>query len=317
MIKKLELRSLIKQFDRKLSEIIQEDLSIIKDVKKYVIQSGGKRIRPVTHYFITRLLNYRGEHWLDIGTIAELIHATSLLHDDVVDGASMRRGKPTVGNQYGNKTAILVGDYLLACGIERLNKFQNPKLMDSFTKVIKDLSVGELVQMEWEKNSQITRKIYDRIIYGKTASLFGAVCETAGILSDLSLKKVNDLHNFGIILGKIFQIKDDYIDYFEDEANSGKSKYKDFFNGLFTHPIILLKEKANKKENQEINHIFSLEDRTSSISKILEYMDKYQIQQLILNDLQEDSNQLIQFLSQFDDSTYRKMMIERIEGLVK
>lgn len=143
--------SLIRKFDKKLETIIREDLKILSEIKTYTIQSGGKRIRPILHYCLCQLLGYSGKHWLDVGAIAELIHAASLLHDDVVDEAETRRGLQSVGSKFGNKTAILAGDYLLACGIDHLNGLGYPELMEVFTQVIKDLSVSELIQMEWEK----------------------------------------------------------------------------------------------------------------------------------------------------------------------
>jgi octaprenyl-diphosphate synthase len=246
----LEVTRYIKIFDSKLDEIIHEDLPILKDIKKHVIKSGGKRIRPLTHVFLSQLLGYKGKLWQDVGAIAELIHSASLLHDDVVDGAELRRGEPTIGKLHGNKTAILAGDYLLASGIEHLNRLGSPELMSAFTSVIRDLSVGELIQMEWEKNPKITIKIYDKIIYGKTSSLFGAVSQTAGIIAGVSNPKIKDLHTFGVTMGNLFQKKDDYIDYFESQDKSGKARFKDFSNGLFTHPIILLMENSNKSQQK-------------------------------------------------------------------
>ncbi len=314
----LEVTRYIKTFDSKLDEIIHEDLPLLKDIKKHVIRSGGKRIRPLTHVFLSQLLGYKGKLWQDVGAIAELIHSASLLHDDVVDGALLRRGEPTIGKLHGNKTAILAGDYLLACGIEHLNRLNNPMLMDSFTRVIRDLSVGELIQMEWEKNPKITQKIYDTIIYGKTSSLFGAVAQTAGIISGVSNSKLKDLHTFGITMGNLFQKKDDYIDYFESQDKSGKGRFKDFSNGLFTHPIIILMENSSKSHQKEIIQILSLNQKgKTEEQRILSLLEEYKIQSLIQESLQKDTQILIQFLGQFSDNKIKKLMIERIEGIVK
>lgn len=315
---KIEVPLIIKQFNKKLNAIIKEDLPILEDIKEKVIESGGKRIRPLTHYFLTQLLDYKGKEWLDVGTIAELIHAASLLHDDVIDGADLRRGKPTIGKLYGNKTAILAGDYLLACGIDHLNSLNNPQLMSAYTSVIRDLSVGELIQMQWEKNSNITMKEYNQIIYGKTASLFGAVGLTAGILSEVNENKKKQLHKFGVNMGMLFQIKDDYIDYFQSSENSGKTQMKDFINGLYTYPLIVLKEKANKKEISEMKNILSLSERRSSeIEKISELLNKYSIQKEILFQLKNLSEELLSFLNAFPESSIQKIMIEKIKELVE
>ena len=315
---KLEIPFLIKEFNKKLDQIIKEDLTILEDIKEKVIESGGKRIRPLTHYFFSELLGYKGKEWLDVGSIAELIHAASLLHDDVIDGAELRRGKPTIGKLYGNKTAILAGDYLLACGIDHLNGLQNPELMSAFTTVIRDLSVGELIQMQWEKNPKISIKEYNKIIYGKTASLFGAVCQTAGILAKSNIEKQNALNQFGVDMGMMFQIKDDYIDYFQSSENSGKVQMKDFLNGLFTYPVILLKEKLNKTETKEVVEIFSKPKRgLPDISRIHELMYGYEIKKDCLSNLQKLADSLINFLNQFPNGKIKDLMSEKILELVK
>jgi octaprenyl-diphosphate synthase len=159
MKSKIKIQSVLSKFDKNLDSIIHEDIPILKKIKKQVITSGGKRIRPFSHYLFCQFLNVKDVSWLDVGSVAELIHAASLLHDDVVDNAPIRRGKPTIGASFGNKTAILAGDYLLACGISRLNSLGNPELMEIFSQVLRDLSVSELLQMEWEKNPKFAQNL--------------------------------------------------------------------------------------------------------------------------------------------------------------
>lgn len=317
-ISSLELKKLTAKFDSKLKEIISEDLPILKKIKKHVIESGGKRIRPLTHYFLSQMLGYNGSAWVDIGSIAELIHGASLLHDDVVDGAELRRGVPTVGKLYGNKQAILAGDYLLACGIDHLNRFKNPELMSAFTSVIRDLSVGELIQMEWEKSPKITRKIYEKVIYGKTASLFGAAALTAGILAETSGRQKEILKEFGINMGMLFQMKDDYIDYFEKKDKSGKIPLKDFQNGLYTYPVILLLEKIPKKEQNVVHELISKKEKKAEDDKrILNLMNEHRIENESLESMKGTAVKLVNFLRSFPESKIRELMITRIEELVE
>ncbi|MCX7997709.1 MAG: polyprenyl synthetase family protein [Leptospiraceae bacterium] len=313
MPSKVEISLLIRKFDNKLDEIIHEDLPILKKIKAHVIESGGKRIRPLTHYFLAVLNGYKGKNSIDIGAIAELIHAASLLHDDVVDAAELRRGKPTIGKLYGNKVAILAGDYLLACGIEHLNKFHDPRLMDSFTRVIRSLAVGELLQMQWEKNPKITMEIYKKIIFGKTASLFGAVAETAGILCNLETKQIQALYEFGVSLGEVFQIKDDYIDYFEAKDKTGKTPLKDFHNSLFTYPAILLLQKCSPSERKSISFLIQKPDKSSlEGQEILKWMEEKKIQAEIQEEIQKYKSFLLNFLQQYPKNSYRKLMEEKI-----
>ncbi|MBW0435258.1 geranylgeranyl pyrophosphate synthase [Leptospira yasudae] len=310
--------SLVRKFDKKLEAIIREDLKILAEIKSYTIKSGGKRIRPILHYCLCQLLGYPGKHWLDVGAIAELIHAASLLHDDVVDEAETRRGLQSVGSKFGNKTAILAGDYLLACGIDHLNGLGYPELMDIFTQVIKDLSVSELIQMEWEKNPKITLEIYNRVVYGKTASLFGAVSASAGVLSEKNEKEKKKLRQFGIDLGSFFQKKDDAIDYFTPASKSGKVPLKDFYNGLYTYPILLLLEKADKNDKKLIHSLFAKEERSQGDGVvILSLLSRYQIREQMDAEFQAIADNLMKFLNSFEESSIRNLLKEQILKLLE
>ncbi|BDA80000.1 geranylgeranyl pyrophosphate synthase [Leptospira kobayashii] len=312
----LSLSKIISRVDKNLYSIIGEDLSVLKKIKSFVIESGGKRIRPLTHYLFCELVGYKGKDWVDVGAVAELIHAASLLHDDVVDHALVRRGKPTVGAKFGNKTAILAGDFLLACGIQRLNSLENPRLMTLFSAVLRDLSVSELIQMEWEKNPKITLKIYDSIIYGKTASLFGACTESAGVLAKRSEKENILLSDFGVRLGKLFQKKDDCLDYFTNTKDSGKEFLKDFKNGLFTYPVLVLREKANGKEKKEIHSLFAKEERTSADDeKILSMLSDKQIKRILDDEFEKEKSYFLKFLSGYSNSEAKSLLIAQIEKL--
>ncbi|MBM9577790.1 polyprenyl synthetase family protein [Leptospira sp. 201903070] len=310
--------SLVRKFDKKLEAIIREDLKILAEIKTYTIRSGGKRIRPILHYCLCQLLGYSGKYWLDVGAIAELIHSASLLHDDVVDEAETRRGLQSVGSKFGNKTAILAGDYLLACGIDHLNGLGYPELMDIFTQVIKDLSVSELIQMEWEKNPKITLEIYNRVVYGKTASLFGAVTAAAGVLSEKQEKEKKKLRQFGIDLGSFFQKKDDAIDYFSPASKSGKVPLKDFYNGLYTYPILLLLEKAEKNDKKLIHSLFAKSERSQGDGiVILSLLSRYQIREKMDEEFQSIAENLMKFLNGFEESGIRNLLKDQILKLLE
>ncbi|MCG6147876.1 polyprenyl synthetase family protein [Leptospira levettii] len=316
MKSKVNIQSILSKFDKNIDNIIHEDIPILKKIKKQVITSGGKRIRPFAHYLFCQFLEVKDVSWLDVGSVAELIHAASLLHDDVVDNAPIRRGKPTIGANFGNKTAILAGDYLLACGISRLNSLGNPELMEIFSQVLRDLSVSELLQMEWEKNPKITLKIYDQIIYGKTASLFGVCTESAAILAHKTKSERKQYRQFGVRLGKLFQKKDDCLDYFEDSKTSGKEFLKDFKNGLFTYPVLLLRSKLNIIERSKLNRMFQKEFRDENDEKtILNLMNSKNIPNILHKELELEKNDLLLFLNQFPKTEERELFIEQLNRL--
>jgi geranylgeranyl pyrophosphate synthase len=313
----VSVAKLLRSFDQSLAKIIGEDLPILKKIKNFVIKSGGKRIRPMTHYLFCQFVGYKGQVWKEVGAVAELIHSASLLHDDVVDHATLRRGKPTISALFGNKAAILSGDFLLACGIQRLNALGQPALMSIFSRVLRDLSVSELIQMEWEKNPKITLKIYDSIIFGKTASLFGACSESAGILAGLNMKECKELSEFGIRLGKLFQKKDDCLDYFYTSKEIGKESFKDFKNGLYTYPILKLKEKVSAKTRKEIDLVFAKDERLDGDCQfIVGLLHSHNIEQLITDEFKLENNYLQKFLSKYPDSYEKSLFQGQIEKLL-
>ncbi|TGL47035.1 polyprenyl synthetase family protein [Leptospira meyeri] len=312
----LSIQSVLSKFDKNLDGIIKEDIPVLKKIKKHVISSGGKRIRPFSHYLFCQFLNVKDTSWLDVGSVAELIHAASLLHDDVVDNAPIRRGKPTIGTLFGNKTAILAGDYLLACGISRLNSLGNPELMEIFSQVLKDLSVSELLQMEWEKNPKITLKVYDSIIYGKTASLFGVCTESAAILANKSKKERALIRDFGVRLGKLFQKKDDCLDYFVESSASGKEFLKDFKNGLYTYPVLVLRENLSFLEKKKLESVFKKEERSvTDETYILDLMESKKVSEKLHKELGAEKKYLLGFLNQFPASAERQLFVEQLDRL--
>lgn len=306
--------------DSKLNEIISEDLPILIDIKKHLLESGGKRVRPLIHFYLGRILGYEGDQWSDVGAIGELIHAASLLHDDVVDESDMRRGKPSINAMFGNKGAVLGGDYLFSCALDHLRHLEHSvELLGVFTNVIKMLSVGELLQMRWESDIHVNEETYDRVIYGKTAVLFASMTETAALQArpgDNEYRKT--YKEFGERLGRIFQIRDDYLDYFADEAYLGKKLYLDFERGIVTRPIIMLRDQMGNSKKEELLQLwgdeeFRKSDRgTESIVKLLE---EEGIRSRMESELRESLGGLIKFMEEHDPSRFRESIIDQLQKL--
>lgn len=311
---------IIKSIDKKLNEIIKEDLLFFRIVKRFVIFSGGKRIRPLTHYYFCKLLNYEGEEWLDVASIGELIHAASLLHDDVIDDSNERRGQPTLHVQYGNKKTILGGDYLLACGIDHLQTLKHSKqLLPIFTRVIRNLSIAEIIQMAYEKNPSITIEIYEKIVHGKTADLFSAMVEAAAILMSLPQEEVQQYRNYGLKMGRLFQIRDDYLDYFSTKEELGKELYQDYKRGLITYPVLILKEHLNRKEKKFIFQQWTdNEYRIKHLSEFLSLMEQYKIRKKIGMEIEKDINLLVNFIRSHNTNNFQEKeeMIETLNKLM-
>lgn len=308
---------LLRKVDAKLDDIIFEDLSVLRKIKKHVIQSGGKRIRPILHYYLLRMLGDESDRWIDTGTIGELIHAASLLHDDVVDEAVERRGRAAVHTLHGNKTTILSGDYLLACGFQHLSTLDHSvALLPIFTGVIRDLTVGELLQMRWESNPGITQKTYEEIIQKKTASLFGAMAESAGVLQGLSMADRQRLKDFGLRMGRLFQVRDDYLDYFGDAKKEGKSLYQDVHRRLITYPLLQLQKKLSAADRRELKKRWTGQDNGKSVKDfVLERMERHEIRKSVALEMEEEIHRLMKYLREYPGSDYRNKLVDRLSDL--
>lgn len=311
---------IVKKVDKKLGEIIHEDLPILKQIKKFVIKSGGKRIRPITHYYFTKMLGYSGNEWVDVGAIGELIHAASLLHDDVVDTAVLRRGKSTVNALHGNKTAVLSGDYLLSCALDHLQTLKDHKEMTLiFTRVVRMLSVGELLQMQWETEFSTEDRIYDRIILGKTGSLFGAMVESSAVLGGLDREMIPGYRAFGEKMGRVFQIRDDFLDYFGTAEKDGKDPYQDFRRGVITKPVILLRDKAKAGDKRKLKALWSSDEKRNSSegeALVRSLFDQYKIRRILAREIETGIHDLMLFLRKHPASTQRERIMEHLEKLL-
>jgi len=298
-------------FNKKLDRIIHEDLPVIKQVKKFVIQSGGKRIRPLLHYHICQLLEYKERTWQDVGAIGEIIHAASLLHDDVVDEANMRRGKPSTNALHGNKTAVLCGDYLLSCGLDHLRTLPgSQELLRIFTVVIRKLAIGELLQLQWESNLKLDLKTYEQIIHCKTAALFGAMAESAALLAAHSSLKEYAL--FGDDLGFLFQLRDDYLDYFPGK-DDGKPPFQDFKRRLVTFPLLLLLEEPRNR--RDLARLFAMEDREAAVSSLEPFLTA-KVQKELARRIETRVHEAMHFVRRHPPLPARQLIIDQLHALL-
>lgn len=300
------------QIERKLASIIGQDLPVLKKIKKYVIQSGGKRIRPLTHYYTLRMLGSDHKEWVDAGAIGELIHNASLLHDDVVDESDLRRGKPSAPVLFGNKTVVLAGDYLRACGLHHLSTLEHSReLLVIFSRTIRLLSEGELIQMEWEGNLKIPPKAYERIIYCKTGCLFGAMTESAAVLAGADSARAQ-YRAFGERLGRYFQVRDDYLDYFTPAKETGKKEMQDFERGLVTWPVMRLLE-TKKGADKILRDIWK--DRKKNLKKMLGLLEERRIQESSRAYLKSELDSMLGFILKHPPSSFRDKMHSTLKTL--
>ncbi len=234
--------------DRYINRYLKHDISAIPRISRHLIRSGGKRIRPYLVITTSRMFGVRADAYVKVAAAVEMYHSASLLHDDVVDNAKQRRGSRSANDLWGNKSSVLVGDFLLAASSSIVADMKNDDLLGTFIRVLSRMAEGELVQLGLSGNPGISQRDYYTIIKKKTAYLISLSCESGAILGQAPDSVRNKMRQFGLLLGIAFQLIDDNIDYESSVRVSGKARGVDLKEGKITLPMIVALSVAGRKE---------------------------------------------------------------------
>ncbi len=245
----------LKAVEQKLLGIFSSNVFLIPMVGQHIISGGGKRIRPLFLLLSSDLSGYRESNCTMLGAIIEAIHTASLLHDDVIDGAEVRRGKPASHAVWGNQVVILVGDFLYSKALKIAVDQKSQKIMEALSEATTRMTEGEILQLNKIGDPEITKDEYFEIIAAKTGVLISAACRIGGILAGQAEGNEMALARFGMKTGIAFQLADDILDYVADQNNLGKELGKDLEEGKITMPLIYLLKNASAAERDEIREI--------------------------------------------------------------
>lgn len=262
--------------EKHLRTIFSSDSPVIPMVGKHIMGSGGKRLRPLFLLLSAELANYREENRIVLASIIEAVHTASLLHDDVVDEAELRRGKPTSHMIWGNQIVILIGDFLYANALRLAVLQKNQRIMETLSEATTMMTEGEVIQLHRVADPGITEGEYYRIISTKTGALISAACRIGGILGGLSSGEEDGLARFGMKTGIVFQMVDDILDYMAEEKGLGKKLGKDLGEGKITLPLIYLLKMSDDKERGGIKDIIKKRmPEEKDLNRVLYLLDKY------------------------------------------
>jgi len=228
----------IKQVEAHLDRYITSDVKLIPEVAHHLIDSGGKRFRPLLHLISSSLCGYTGESRFPLAASIEFIHTASLLHDDVIDEAVIRRGKTSANNVWGNAASVLVGDFLYSKAFKLLSEIGDMAIVQLMSKMTNIMSEGEVFQLMKCGDTTLTEAEYLSIVEKKTAVLISAACGSGAVLGGASPRQTEALTQYGYKIGMAFQITDDTLDYMADQEDFGKSIGKDLEEGKMTLPLI-------------------------------------------------------------------------------
>lgn len=252
-------------------EQLRSDVGLVEDIGQYIVAGGGKRMRPTLVLLTAAALGEISPQHKCFAAVIEFLHTATLLHDDVVDVSSLRRGRPTANAAYGNASSVLVGDFIYSRAFQLLVHIGDMRILKDIADTTNRIAEGEVLQLVRAGDANTTEAQYYEVIQAKTAVLFGAACYGGALLSGASEREASKLREFGINLGIAFQIVDDILDYQGDPATMGKNLGDDLAEGKPTLPLIHAIQTAKTDEAELIRTAISNKDKTllSDVVKII------------------------------------------------
>ena len=304
----IEIQALMKneldQMNKILVNRLDSNVDLINQMSHYIISSGGKRIRPLLLLLCARATDYDGDYHYSMAVVIELIHTATLLHDDVVDQSTTRRGQETANELWGNAPSVLVGDFLYSRAFEIMVEPNSMEIMKILSKATNQISEGEVLQLLNIKNANVTQKEYYRVIERKTACLFKAACQIAGILSNSNQKVIEAMGKFGMHLGNAFQIIDDTLDYESDSNIIGKEVGDDLSEGKVTLPMIYALEKTTKSDKKILTDAIQNAD-ASNINQVVEILMSVNAFQYSRDIANKEANMALESIDILPSSKYK------------
>ncbi|HEY7037747.1 MAG TPA: polyprenyl synthetase family protein [Methylomirabilota bacterium] len=248
----------LRAIDDMIATQIGSSVGLIREIGGFIAGPGGKRLRPILLLMAARLAGYRGPRAVHMGCVLELLHTATLVHDDVVDHAPLRRGRPSVNARWGDDASVLVGDYLYAKSFALMVQDHDLQVLETLARATVSMTEAEVFQLERKRAGVTTEADYLQIVTQKTASFISACCRIGGLLGGSAPEQVDGLTRYGLDIGIAFQISDDSLDFVADEARLGKAIGADLREGKITLPLIAALDRAAGPERDRIQHLLSL-----------------------------------------------------------
>jgi octaprenyl-diphosphate synthase len=295
--------------DQLIYKQLESDVALINQLAFYIINSGGKRLRPLLSVLAARAVDYKGDKHLKLAAIIEFIHTASLLHDDVVDESLLRRGRETANAMFGNSASVLVGDFLYTRSFQMMTELDSMEVLKVLADTTNVLAEGEVLQLMNCNDPNTTEANYMRVIYCKTAKLFEAATHLAGVIADVSDEQKKALGEYGKFLGTAFQLTDDLLDYTASSDELGKNIGDDLAEGKPTLPLIYAMEHGSEQAKALIKEAIELGDGTKAINEIVTALEESGALDYTRNKAIEEAEKAIAALSGIKDSPYKEALI--------
>ena len=302
----------MKEFETRFRESMRSKVPLLDKITHYIIKRKGKQMRPMFLFLTAKMLGNINDKTYDAASLVELLHTASLVHDDVVDDANERRGFFSLNALWKNKIAVLVGDFMLSRVLLLSIEKNNIQLLEIVARAVREMSEGELLQIEKARKLDITEDVYFEIIRQKTASLLATVCESAAVSVD-STEQAENMRKFGELVGLAFQIKDDIFDY-GDSKDIGKPTGLDIRERKMTLPLIYVLNNCSKEIKKElINIVKNHNEETKYIKRAIQLLVEnggIQYAQEKMNELKDEA---LSCLINIPESEAKKAIIGLVE----
>ncbi len=290
---------------------------LVEDINSYLHDSGGKRFRPVVLLLSSKLGGFEGKPAIILSVVVELIHVATLVHDDIIDNAEVRRGQTSVNAKWGNQVTVLMGDWLYMTSFYLALRLRNFRVLDLLIDVTRQMVEGELIQ--WEQYGRIDLSVEDQleICRRKTAHLFSGCGRLGAILADMDEQHEERLGTYGHAVGMAFQLTDDLLDYTSNEDTLGKPVLKDLEEGNITLPIIYLMQRADQKEQEFVREVVRTQDFSSANKKrIMDLVQAYGTLSEVQNLAEEYVRKAKTALVDLPDSIYRDALLNLADFVI-
>jgi octaprenyl-diphosphate synthase len=307
------------QVEAELKENLHCDVSLISKVGEYVLMSGGKRLRPVLLLLSSRLCGYQGGRQIPLASVLEFIHTATLLHDDVVDNAEIRRGNSSANSLWGNEASVLIGDYMYAKSFSVMVEHGDMRILDLLSSATTQMAQGEVLQLVKTGDIEATEEDYIDIVIKKTAVLISAACKTGAILGGVSREEEEALASYGMNLGIAFQLVDDSLDYTSQNEGFGKAIGIDLHEGKMTLPLIHLLRNADDLERNEVISLMErdVEIEEGDLRRVLELINRYKGIEYTIGKADGFIQNAKKNLEIFKDSEYKKALFTIADFVLK
>ncbi len=314
----LKLKSLVNKDLIKVNNLLKKKLinniPFIKKVSDRLLNAGGKRIRPMLCLASAKLCDYNEKSIIELATCVEFIHTATLLHDDVIDNSKKRRGILTAHEIWGNKSSVLIGDFLLSKSFELMIDIEETKVLKLLSKTASILIKGEISQLLSNNDISITEDNYLEVIKAKTSKLFATSCEVGALIANKPKIYSNALNSFGMNFGMTFQIIDDLLDYKSIENYTGKRIGNDFAEGKVTLPVILAYHRGDNIERKFWTRtIKNNEQKKGDFEKACDYLNKRNILDDIIKRAKHYGSIAKDALEIFPNKKEKKILLELID----